>query len=1021
MESKNAPDVMWFEFLFDKTGTLLTTHLSTPNAAPSAEQLITQFLEKSGYIAPWTKKETATKTAQNGQEKQDVVETNVKRKEPLLLLALHVASHLDWNLGHLETGLPLYVQYVLLQELVKMFYKETEDIQPSPELLKVEKNAIFPLLLYYRWIVRSIVDQTSSKLTENNTNELPFADAKNEKSEMEKLIEKIEAEETTAINVLQQGTSWKDDLTFPVLPPLKITSTENEEDKSEKDETKIAGEGTEKDAESSDNTMDTSETKTVSSQSIIGQTCFDLGTLFFYKGNIEKAKSLFETCSSVQCASNSFYTVDKKRLSGYYTACCSLLHCPVREDLVSSLSLMSQMEQCKYDGYKNLVSLLIKDNADQQVPYTFKRCLEADVVRYIQQNFRADKTLPWKVCCCNTTGNLLAGRCVDPEFWKMLENSSGEQFKCFIEHFVDSLALVSDRQRSEKNGLILSQLESAIASLLVGQLAEERLEILVKSNIGRYLDINNLKKALEKHEQDLQNASCTFSPISLQPHKDARIDVQVQVSQLEHDLQITSCPSQIPNILMRLHSRDPDPHKNHAKGYESALYGSYIQDLKDDIQQDLLHVLFSKANQCSQRKDFVVAKSFLDFGFQTMQDQRKRYGNTATFDKLSNFLSQEILVINILMAEENREKLSPDIMRRIMSNLTIGVSDYAPKSHAIETMVVYLLNVQEWAFLSDLDVRGAKEAMDYKELARSIASVCTSLTKPPLWRKMAKIMWDTILKIFTSTVQHKRMLSDGTLIDIKREPEHLPHFVKFIQKIKDETCLSLIMSCLERMRSLESPSDEEDKAEQKNTTTMYSHLWPTSIPSASSIEFPQIGLAWLEVIDHSVTVHPFNPAFLKTQGDTFYENENHLNALRCYLQAGAAASDFFSLAVPKAVWDNTVYRKMIACCSAFNAHTQVAVLCQFLEPLDYSLAFNAMKQTTRNDASEFYYNCIWDVTLLEFVVHIHSKRGENDKKQIAVQAISKPELNSCNPPEILQNAKRIRNTRFLQILVKQYL
>ena len=31
-------------------------------------------------------------------------------------------------------------------------------------------------------------------------------------------------------------------------------------------------------------------------------------------------------------------------------------------------------------------------------------------------------------------------------------------------------------------------------------------------------------------------------------------------------------------------------------------------------------------------------------------------------------------------------------------------------------MVVYLLNVQEWPFLSDLDIRGAKEAMDYKEV-----------------------------------------------------------------------------------------------------------------------------------------------------------------------------------------------------------------------------------------------------------------------------------------------------------------
>ena len=38
----------------------------------------------------------------------------------------------------------------------------------------------------------------------------------------------------------------------------------------------------------------------------------------------------------------------------------------------------------------------------------------------------------------------------------------------------------------------------------------------------------------------------------------------------------------------------------------------------------------------------------------------------------------------------------------------------------------------------------------------------------------------------------------------------------------------------------------------------------------------------------------------------FLENENYLNALRCYLQAGAAASDFFALVVPNAVWDNTV-------------------------------------------------------------------------------------------------------------------
>jgi hypothetical protein len=93
-----------------------------------------------------------------------------------------------------------------------------------------------------------------------------------------------------AINVLQQATSWKDDLIFPVLPSL----SEKEEVKTEVDH------GSEKETSSSENLMDTSETKTVSSQSIVGQICFDLGTLYFYKGNIEKAKSLFETCSGVQ-------------------------------------------------------------------------------------------------------------------------------------------------------------------------------------------------------------------------------------------------------------------------------------------------------------------------------------------------------------------------------------------------------------------------------------------------------------------------------------------------------------------------------------------------------------------------------------------------------------------------------------------------------------------------------------------------------------------------------------------------
>lgn len=1016
MESQKV-EILWFEFLFDKTGSLLNTHLSAQNTNPTALHLIQQFLEKSGStIFP------------NGQE---ITETNnkEKRKQRLLLLAFHVVAHFEWNLNILETGLPLHMQFILLKELVKMYCKETQDEKATPDLSNIEKTSILPLLLYHRWVVRTIVQQSSLKLSEKKTDELA-PDLKVDNT-VNYLLNKLQEEETISVDVLQQAVLWHEDLNLLVLPSLKWTGEntgciESNEVKSESDETNGNTEAQEVDIKkepcSEEESMETSDSapliKVISSQEIIGQICYDLGTLYFYKENIKKAKSLFEKCSGVQCPGSSFYTVNKRRLSGYYTACCSLLHCPVRDDLISHHSLMSQMEQTKYDNYENLVPLLIKDNTQQEVPYTYRKSLEADVVQLMQQgksNTKVHNMLAWEVCCCNIIGSFLAGRCVDPESWRKLEMSTKDQFGCFIKLCTESVAhLVQD----EKNE-ILMKLQNVIGSLLMGKYSEERLDVLVKSDAGNVINITKLQKIIEKRKQNIKNEVLKFSSITHQTHQAARSDTQVQISQLEHELQTTSSPSQIPNILMQLHGFDPDPHKKHAKSHENSVYGTYIEDLKDDMLQDLMHVLFSKANQCAQRKGYIEAKSFLDFGFQTIQERRKRYGSTSTFDKLSNFISQEILVANILMAEENREKISDDLLKRIKSNLSYTMSDYSPRPHVTEIMLAYLLNVKEWNVLTELDVRGGAPTPDYREIARNIAGVCIHLTKPPQWRKMAKNMWDSVLRIFTSTVQHKRMLPDGTIIDLNKDAGNLPFFVKFVSRLKEETCLSLIISCLERIRSLEAPNDEDDK-EQKGFS-MYSHLWPTSIPSAGNINFNHIGTALLEAIDHSVTANPFNPTFLKTQGDTFYENENYLNAVRCYLQAGAASSDFFARSVPKSVWDNAAYHKMISSISGLSCYTQAAILCQFLEPLDYSLAYGFIDQTASDDASELYYNCIWDVTLLEYVIYLHNKRGEHDKKQIAIHALGQPEINCCNPPDILHNAKRVRNTYFLQILAKHYL
>ncbi|KAH3776816.1 hypothetical protein DPMN_178249 [Dreissena polymorpha] len=67
-----------------------------------------------------------------------------------------------------------------------------------------------------------------------------------------------------------------------------------------------------------------------------------------------------------------------------------------------------------------------------------------------------------------------------------------------------------------------------------------------------------------------------------------------------------------------------------------------------------------------------------------------------------------------------------------------------------------------------------------------------------------------------------------------------------------------------------------------------------------------------------------------------------------------------------------------------------------------------------------YYVCIWDISILEYLVHLHSKRGEMDKRQSAMRALTQLDLNSNNPEDIIQRAVQIRKRKFLRALAKQY-
>ena len=88
-----------------------------------------------------------------------------------------------------------------------------------------------------------------------------------------------------------------------------------------------------------------------------------------------------------------------------------------------------------------------------------------------------------------------------------------------------------------------------------------------------------------------------------------------------------------------------------------------------------------------------------------------------------------------------------------------------------------------------------------------------------------------------------------------------------------------------------------------------------------------------------------------------------------YLQSSAISSDFFESDIPPQTWTAAVYRRMISCCEKLGYHTHAAILCQFLHPVDYELAFGIFKNNVESTVDSLFVH-FWDMTIIEYLICI---------------------------------------------------
>lgn len=201
------------------------------------------------------------------------------------------------------------------------------------------------------------------------------------------------------------------------------------------------------------------------------------------------------------------------------------------------------------------------------------------------------------------------------------------------------------------------------------------------------------------------------------------------------------------------------------------------------------------------------------------------------------------------------------------------------------------------------------------------------------------------------------------------------------------------------------------------------HLWPQSISHANGYSVKSVAEALNHLLRSGLKLHPMNIPWIKLQGDLEYINGNNEAAMKYFVQSIIISTDYGSLPIQRPLIDENIVKKMIKCSSNLGCFLQSAVLCQFLEEIDYTMAFKCLQEKAGSfqDAMDSYYSLIWDSTLLEYIINLHFKKGEHKRKLQAISFIRQLELNANNSDDIKQKAAAIRRIKFIRSLANQYM
>ncbi|NWT82511.1 INT8 protein, partial [Lanius ludovicianus] len=950
---------------------------------PPPVQLIVQFLEQ------------ASKPSVNEQNQVQPPPDN-KRNRILKLLALKVAAHLKWDLDVLEKSLSVPVLNMLLNELLCI-----SKVPPGTKHVDVDLSSLPPttamaILLYNRWAIRTIVQSSFPvKQVKPGPPQLNvMSQIQQEKELTENILKVLKEQAADSILVLEGALKLNKDLYVHTIRTLDLLAMEPG---------MVNGE-----------TESSTAGLKISAEEIQCQVCYDLGAIYFQQGSTnaavhEKAKEKFFRTKELIAKNGSsslHFTIDEERLAGYCQACEVLTSSS--DDASQQATPYSQIHSCMKSGkYQDLVKIFLEDNLTLSLPEQFRQSVLRELFQKAQQGNDALDEVCFKVCVCNTVCDVLQGRIIDIQFCQLFLKPSKEKIDFLLEVCSGSINLENaSEELKRKMAAFLKNLCLGMEDLqFVFMISSHELFIKLLKDDERKLLIEQMRKRSPRINL------CTKPVTSFY---DIPASASVNIGQLEHQLILSVDPWRIRQILIELHGMTSERQfwTISNKWEVPNVYGNVILGIKDSLTRDLVYILMAKGLHCCAIKDFVHAKQLFAACLELV---------TEFSPKLRQVMLNEMLLLDIYTHEAGAgvsgERPPSDLISRVRGYLEMRVPDIPLRQVIAEECVAFLLNWCENEYLTMQVPLPLVQTNPYVKLGQLLAATCKELPGPKESRRTAKDLWEVVVQICSVSNQHKRG-NDGRVSLIKHRESTLgimyrSELLSFIKKLREPLVLTTILSLFVKLHNVREDIVNDIAAEHIS-------IWPSSIPNLQSVDFEAVAITVKELVSYALTINANNHFWLIIQADIYFATNQYSAALHYYLQAGAVCSDFFNKMVPPDVYTDQVIKRMIKCCSLLNCHTQVAILCQFLREVDYKTAFKALQEQNSHDAMDSYYEYIWDVTILEYLTYLHHKRGETDKRQIAIKAIGQTELNASNPEEVLQLAAQRRKKKFLQAMAKLY-